>query len=237
MQVVAGDPLDDLLLGPSSAGWGPIPQDYGHLACISTDGGHSAPPPAGIVRGAKVPLAIFPQVGRPLRYQLRLIGMTPEKDQEPLHGIVDPGQGLIEPIVDRVPEEVGVAIRLTKRQPIRFEKESHQRGVVGVGRPGPYCSETRALILCLCAASDHSQSIAHSTQKLFYQLVFTAEVVQKDRGLSPKGESQRPKRQVGDSVGDDIVDSSVKELLAAPRVGRSSHHPSNAWRCSRGASA
>jgi hypothetical protein len=60
MQIVAGDPLDYRLLGPSSVAWGPTPQDYGRVAYISTDGGHIAPPPDGIVRPARVLLAEFP---------------------------------------------------------------------------------------------------------------------------------------------------------------------------------
>jgi hypothetical protein len=58
-QIVAGDPLDYRLLGPSSVAWAPTRQDYGHIAYISTDGGHTAPPPDGIVRPAKVLLAVF----------------------------------------------------------------------------------------------------------------------------------------------------------------------------------
>jgi hypothetical protein len=60
MQIVAGDPLDYRLLGPSSVAWAPIPQDHDRVAYISTDGGHTAPPPDGIVRPAKVLLAEFP---------------------------------------------------------------------------------------------------------------------------------------------------------------------------------
>jgi hypothetical protein len=60
MQIVAGDPLDNRLLGPSTVVWGPTPEDYGHIAYISTDGGHTAPPPDGIVRPANVLLAVFP---------------------------------------------------------------------------------------------------------------------------------------------------------------------------------
>jgi hypothetical protein len=59
MQIVAGDPLDYRLLGPSSVAWGPAPQDYGRVAYISSDGGHTAPPPDGIVRPAKILRAVF----------------------------------------------------------------------------------------------------------------------------------------------------------------------------------
>ena len=52
--IIAGDPLDELLLGPSSAAWSRAPGEYGRVAYVTTDGGQTAPPPDGIVRSAKV---------------------------------------------------------------------------------------------------------------------------------------------------------------------------------------
>jgi hypothetical protein len=59
MQIVAGDPLDYRLVGPSSVAWGSSPQDYGRVAYISSDGGFTAPPADGIVRPAKILRAVF----------------------------------------------------------------------------------------------------------------------------------------------------------------------------------
>jgi hypothetical protein len=51
---IAGEPLDELVLGPSSAAWSRAPGEYGRVAYVTTDGGHTVPPPDGIVRNAKV---------------------------------------------------------------------------------------------------------------------------------------------------------------------------------------
>jgi hypothetical protein len=40
--VVAGAPFTEQLVGPSSAAWGRGPADYGHIAYVTTDGGHTA---------------------------------------------------------------------------------------------------------------------------------------------------------------------------------------------------
>jgi len=48
---LAGDPLDEVLVGPSSAAWGRGPGDHGRVAYVTTDGGTTAPPD-GIVRKA-----------------------------------------------------------------------------------------------------------------------------------------------------------------------------------------
>jgi hypothetical protein len=48
---IAGDPFDELLIGPSSAAWGRGPGEHGRVAYVTTDGGTTAPP-AGIVRKA-----------------------------------------------------------------------------------------------------------------------------------------------------------------------------------------
>src|SRR6478609_4905956 len=40
--IVAGEPFNEQLVGPSSAAWGAGPADYGHIAYVTTDGGHTA---------------------------------------------------------------------------------------------------------------------------------------------------------------------------------------------------
>jgi len=62
-QIVAGDPFDDQLAGPSSAAWGRRPGDYGRIAYVTSDGGLVAPPPDGIVRHPKLLRAELPAVG------------------------------------------------------------------------------------------------------------------------------------------------------------------------------
>jgi hypothetical protein len=48
---IAGDPFDEVLVGPSSAAWGRGPGDHGRVAYVTTDGGTTAPPD-GIIRKA-----------------------------------------------------------------------------------------------------------------------------------------------------------------------------------------
>jgi hypothetical protein len=48
---LAGDPFDDVLVGPSSAAWGRGPGEHGRLIYVTTDGGTTAPPD-GVVRNA-----------------------------------------------------------------------------------------------------------------------------------------------------------------------------------------
>jgi hypothetical protein len=62
--VVAGDPFDEQLAGPSSAAWARRPADYGRIAYVTTDGGHTAieyhrPGTDGIIRPARVLRAQF----------------------------------------------------------------------------------------------------------------------------------------------------------------------------------
>jgi sugar lactone lactonase YvrE len=57
--VVAGDPFNEQLVGPSSAAWARGPADYGRIAYVTTDGGHTAieyhrPGSDGIIRPARV---------------------------------------------------------------------------------------------------------------------------------------------------------------------------------------
>ena len=44
---VAGDPFDEVLIGPSSGAWSRMPGDYGKVAFFTTDGGTASPPPDG----------------------------------------------------------------------------------------------------------------------------------------------------------------------------------------------
>ena len=53
-QIVAGEPFDEQLVGPTSATWGRRPGDCGRIAYITTDGGLVAPPTDDIVRPAKL---------------------------------------------------------------------------------------------------------------------------------------------------------------------------------------
>jgi len=48
---LAGDPFNEILVGPSSAAWAPGPGGHGRVAYLTTDGGTTAPPD-GIVRKA-----------------------------------------------------------------------------------------------------------------------------------------------------------------------------------------
>ncbi len=57
--VVAGEPFTEQLVGPSSAAWARGPADYGRIAYVTTDGGHTAieyhrPGSDGIIRPAQV---------------------------------------------------------------------------------------------------------------------------------------------------------------------------------------
>jgi len=59
-QIVAGEPFDEQLVGPSGAAWGRRPGDYGRIAYITTDGGLIAPPTDDIVRPARLLRAELP---------------------------------------------------------------------------------------------------------------------------------------------------------------------------------
>ena len=64
--VVAGDPFTERLVGPSSASWARGPADYGRIAYVITDGGHTAieyqrSGTDGIIRPAQVVRAQFDQ--------------------------------------------------------------------------------------------------------------------------------------------------------------------------------
>jgi hypothetical protein len=47
LRALAGDPLDLILLGPSSAAWSRAPGEENRVIFITSDGGHTAPPPQG----------------------------------------------------------------------------------------------------------------------------------------------------------------------------------------------
>jgi hypothetical protein len=51
---LAGTPLNEMLLGPSSAAWSRAPGEIGQVLYVTTDGGQTAPPPGGTVQNAKV---------------------------------------------------------------------------------------------------------------------------------------------------------------------------------------
>jgi hypothetical protein len=59
-RIVAGEPFDELLIGPSSITWGRRPLDYGRVAYVTTDGGLLAPPTDDIVRPARLLRAELP---------------------------------------------------------------------------------------------------------------------------------------------------------------------------------
>jgi hypothetical protein len=63
-QVVAGEPFDEQLVGPSSSAWGRRPGDYGRIAYVTTDGGLVAPPRDDIVRPARLLRAELPAAER-----------------------------------------------------------------------------------------------------------------------------------------------------------------------------
>ena len=60
--IVAGDPLNEELIGPSSAAWGRLSGEYGKVAYFITDGGTASPPPDGIRRPAKLLRVELPEV-------------------------------------------------------------------------------------------------------------------------------------------------------------------------------
>jgi len=65
--IVAGDPLNEDLIGPSSAAWGRLPGESGKVAFVTTDGGSASPLPDGIRRPAKLLRVEFGEVPDALR--------------------------------------------------------------------------------------------------------------------------------------------------------------------------
>jgi len=192
-------------------------------------------------------------LGRLERCRQGLIGVPAEQEEESPHGIVDSatirsreqieqearhggdrqcrrdpvdgGQGLVEPVTNRMIEEIRVPLGVTKCKPVRFEEEPQKRSLVGVGHPRPHGWKAGAMTLCFGTPRERSQSITHSTEELLDELLFRTEVVEKDWCLRSERSCQRPKRQVGNAVGDDVVDGAVEKFLTAPSIGRSGHHP------------
>jgi hypothetical protein len=65
--IVAGDPLNEELIGPSSAAWSRLPGEYGKVAFLTTDGGTASPLPDGVRRPAKLLRVEFPEPPSALR--------------------------------------------------------------------------------------------------------------------------------------------------------------------------
>jgi hypothetical protein len=65
--IVAGDPLNEELIGPSSAAWGRKPGEYGRVAFVTSDGGTASPLPDGVRRPAKLLRAELPEPPAVLR--------------------------------------------------------------------------------------------------------------------------------------------------------------------------
>ena len=65
--IVAGNPLNEELIGPSSAAWSRLPGEYGKVAFVTTDGGSASPLPDGIRRPAKLLRVELPEPPAALR--------------------------------------------------------------------------------------------------------------------------------------------------------------------------
>ena len=59
--IVAGYPLNEELIAPSSAAWGRLPGGYAKIAFVTTDGGTASPLPDGVRRSAKLLRVEFPE--------------------------------------------------------------------------------------------------------------------------------------------------------------------------------
>jgi hypothetical protein len=59
--IVAGYPLTEELIGPSSAAWGRLPGENAKVAFVITDGGTASPWPDGVRRPAKLLRVVFPE--------------------------------------------------------------------------------------------------------------------------------------------------------------------------------
>jgi hypothetical protein len=57
---LAGDPFDELLVGPSSAAWGPGSGAYGRVLYVTTDGGTTSPPDGVVRRAALMRVELHP---------------------------------------------------------------------------------------------------------------------------------------------------------------------------------
>jgi hypothetical protein len=65
--IVAGDPFNEELIGPSSAAWGRLPDEYGKVAFFTSDGGTASPLPDGLRRPAKLLRVELPEPPAALR--------------------------------------------------------------------------------------------------------------------------------------------------------------------------
>jgi hypothetical protein len=65
--IAAGDPLNEELIGPSSAVWGRLRGEYGKVAFVTTDGGTASPLPDGVRRSAKLLRVEFAEAPEVLR--------------------------------------------------------------------------------------------------------------------------------------------------------------------------
>jgi hypothetical protein len=65
--IVAGNPLNEELIGPSSAAWSRLPGEYGKVAFVTTDGGTASPLPDGTRRPARLLRAELPEPPAALR--------------------------------------------------------------------------------------------------------------------------------------------------------------------------
>ncbi|HTV56850.1 MAG TPA: hypothetical protein VMI06_18300 [Terriglobia bacterium] len=65
--IVAGNPLSELLIGPSSGAWSRRPGEYGKVAYFISDGGTASPPPDGRRRQARLLRAELPELPKPFR--------------------------------------------------------------------------------------------------------------------------------------------------------------------------
>ena len=65
--IVAGDPLNEELIGPSSTAWSRLPEEYGKVAFVTTDGGTASPLPDGVRRPARLLRVEFPEAPAALR--------------------------------------------------------------------------------------------------------------------------------------------------------------------------
>jgi hypothetical protein len=61
---LAGDPFNEVLVGPSAAAWRRSPGDHGRVAYVTTDGGTTAPPDGIVRKAALLRVELGPQAGR-----------------------------------------------------------------------------------------------------------------------------------------------------------------------------
>jgi hypothetical protein len=59
--IVAGDPLNEEMIGTTSAAWSRLPGEYGKVAFVTSDGGTASPLPDGVRRPAKLLRVEFPE--------------------------------------------------------------------------------------------------------------------------------------------------------------------------------